>query len=616
MYSPILAILLTLFINYTVPVDSTNPPEDNFEMSYFEDVASSYTLEAVQEEKFTQNKEHLINLGITKSTLWIKIKLNTRLLLTNAVLEVKTPFKDSITLYYTLKNNSTISTSLGIAYPYSKNKLSHYLPAFEIPTDQLANPTVYLKIKSRYSMLVPIHVKTKENFFKERVSAYLIGGLFIGGLLLMGGYNLFLFFSTRDLSYLIYVLALLSALLSQGYLLGLLIPILSPESPEFSFRFPIIIMSCTGMFSSLFTIRFLDIRKTSTFLFYLLLFAISLWLVNISLELLHVDYLSRKLNILLVIFNSFVIFSTALYCLIKGHRIALYFTIAWTFYLLGLIIYSFKTIGIILHNSFTDHLMNVGTFMEVMLLSFALGHKYNLIQKDKEKLERQTRAELEVLVKSQTKELEASLKEKEILLTEVHHRVKNNLQIVISLLDLQGASITDKKNKEVLFQSKSRIYSMSLIHQKLYQSDNLACVNMKSYLEELFSYVQNSAADPSKKTTHTLLLEEQDLSITKAVPLGLIVNELLTNSFKYGIQKEAGNEINMSLKLNDNMLVLEVSDSGKGFDENKKNEGVKKSLGLFLIKSLTKQLRASSKRFYHNDLFVTQISIPLASYEK
>ncbi|MCG8882226.1 hypothetical protein G1L02_03510 [Tenacibaculum finnmarkense] len=586
-------------------------PDSNFEISYFEDINSAYSSESVKQEKFIKITKKYINLGITKSTLWIKIKLNTKRLKNKAVLIVKTPLKDTITLSYSLKNGERIKESLGIGYPHSKNKLNHLVPAFEIPITNLKSPILYLKVKSRYAMKVPIFIKTKEDFYKNRITEYFFGGFFIGGLFLIGIYNLFLFFSTRDYNYLLYVLALFSAILSQGYLLGILIPYLSPESPEFSFRFPIIIMAITGVFSSWFAIQFLELKKTSKILFYILLFLISLLLFNIILEILEKDYLSRKLSIILIITTSFFIFLSAIYSLIKGKKIALYFTIAWTFYLFGMTIYALQSLGVIPYNQFTEHIMHVGTFLEVVLLSFALGHKYKLVQKEKEKLEQQTREELEQLVKSQTLELEGSLKEKEILLKEIHHRVKNNLQIVISLLDLQVASIKGAKNKETLNQSKSRVYSMSLIHQKLYQSDNLSHINMKNYVEELFLYIQTSHQNTTQKVTYSLSIENKKIALTQAVPLGLIINELLTNSFKYGMQDNKANQIKVSLTLKGNELKLILSDSGTGFDENKDTQDIKKSLGLFLVKSLTKQLRGTITRYYENNLFVTEINFPV-----
>ncbi|MBE7659199.1 7TM diverse intracellular signaling domain-containing protein [Tenacibaculum finnmarkense] len=619
-----LLFFLLVFCKVTAQNKPSNTPDfnrNNFKISYLverlenvKNIKNQYSFEKIKnfkEAEFTATSKTYINLGITKSTLWVKIKLRKTNLSDTAILIVQTPLKDSITLCYSLKNGEQIQELLGVTQPHSKNKFNHWVPAFEIPVSNLKTPTIYLKIKSRYSMKVPIVIKTKETFYKDRVTEYFISGLLIGGLILMGIYNLFLFFSTRDFSYLLYVIALFSAVLSQGYLFGILIQYLSPEHPEFSFRFPIVIMAITGVFSSLFAIQFLELKNTNKILYRILILLIILSCFNIFLELFKLDYLSRKISIALIITTSTVILTSAIYSLIKGKKVALYFTIAWSFYLSGMIIYALQSLGLLVYNQFTEHIMHVGTFLEVVLLSFALGHKYQLVQQDKERLEQQTRAELEQLVKEQTLELEASLKEKEILLKEIHHRVKNNLQIVISLLDLQKASIKDAENKEVLDQIKDRIYSMSLIHQKLYQSDNLSHVNTKSYIEELFLYIKNSHSDISQKITHVLTIENRNISLTKSVPLGLIINELLTNSFKYGIQKNKENRIEIALFFKDGYFNVLVADSGAGFDEKSKTQAITKSLGLFLIKSLTKQLRGTLKRYYTGDLFVTEIKFPI-----
>lgn len=581
------------------------------EMSYFEDVNSVHSLTSIKQEKFKSASKKIVNFGVTENTLWLKIKLKSHLLPSKAVLQFNSPFVDHITLSYVLQNGKEVSETLGIMYPYSKNKLEHYLPVFEIPVTKLASPTMYLKVQSRWPMVFSVDVKSKEEFHKKRTKKYLVAGLLIGGLLLMACYNLFLFFSTRDFGYMLYVCALLSAILSQGYIFGILIPYISPESPEFSFRFPIYIMASTGLFSSWFALHFLEIKKRDGIIYYALLFAIVFALSSMLLEFLHFDYISRKVNLILVITISIIIFSSAIYSLVKGNKAAIYFTIAWTFYLMGMTVYSLKILGIVPHNDFTKHFMHIGTFMEVILLSFALGHKYYLVRLEKERLEHQTRDELEQLVRLQTTELEASLEEKEILLKEVHHRVKNNLQIIISLLDLQLASVKETRNKEILAQSKSRVYSMSLIHQKLYQSDNLARVDMKNYLEELFSYVRNSYSNTEQKTTYTVSVDHKELSLTQAVPLGLIVNELLTNSFKYGLKSTDDNLLKMSLHFYNDNLELIIADSGLGFDESQQKQDVKKSLGLFLVKSLIKQLRGTLSRYHDDEMFVTKLSIPM-----
>lgn len=609
-------LLLFLFFNLLGIQSSFGQSTIGFEMSYFEDVNSEHSFETIKQQHFTKTEEPVVNFSLTNSTIWAKVRLTDSVLPRSTVFEITNHYCDTITIAYNLKGGTQIKESLGIVFPHSRNKLKHFLPTFNVPTRNLRSPEIYFKLNSRWSMVVNIKAKTKEAFNNDRITTYLIAGLLIGGLILMGIYNLFLFFSTRDFSYILYVCALTCAIFSQGYVYGILIPYISPNSPEFTLHFPIIIMACTGLFCCWFTIRFLEIKKTSTTFYYLLIFGIIFSIFSISLELSGFIHLSRVVNIVEVLGLSTIIFSAALYSLIKGNKIALYFTIAWTFYLAGMIVFALKTVDVLPHNGFTKHFMHVGTFMEVILLSFALGHKYGLVREEKERLERQTREELEELVRHQTAELNASLEEKEVLLKEIHHRVKNNLQIVISLLDLQVASAKDHQNKEILTQSKSRVYSMSLIHQKLYQSENMARVNMKTYLEELFSYLKGIYYLGEKQIKTTLDVADNELSLTQAVPLGLILNELLTNCFKHGLQGNQEDCIHISLQFQNNQLSLQVADSGNGFEATRIEQGVKKSLGLFLVKSLSKQLRGTVRRYSENGLFITELTAPIETTMK
>ena len=596
--------VMTSFLNGCY---ANNKPK--YQVSFFEDKASVHSLETIKGEHFTKTKHHIINLGITKSTLWLKIKLDT-LQKENSVVQINRALLDSVTVFYQTGISKITSETLGVMIPQSKNKFNHFVPAFEIPTTNLITPDIYIQIKSRWSMQVPVKVYTKSKFQATRIYTYIVAGLLFGGLLIMVIYNLFLFLSTKDISYLIYVGAIFCTVLSQGYIEGFLIQFLSPEIPKFSFCFPVVIMGVTTSFSALFSISFLEIKQYGKKMYYILIGAICLALFSALFEFVGDSHVSRKLNILQVIIGAVITLASGVYAVVKKNQIARYFTLAWSVYLSGIVVFALKTIDVLPHNSFTNHFMHIGTFCEAILLSFALGHKYNVVRREKEKLEAQTREELEELVKVQTYELKKSLEEKEVLLKEVHHRVKNNLQIVISLLDLQVASVKNEKNKEVLAQSKSRVYSMSLIHQKLYQSDNLARVCTKGYLEELFHYVKSTYQIQEQVLEYNLDIEKIELSLIKAVPLGLIVNELLTNSFKYGIVKEQ-NFIEVLLNKKENDIYLSISDSGEGFEQPKKKVGVKSSLGLFLTESLTKQLKGTITRTIEEERFVTTLVFPM-----
>lgn len=581
------------------------------EVSFFEDIYHKHSFESAQKEKFQIDEDGLIRLSFTESIVWVKIKVDTKIVGERAILEINSPLLDEIVLAYRVRGGKRVLDTLGIMLPQSQNKLNHFVPAFEIPIHQLGSPELYLKVKSRWTMSISPSLKTKEVFHKERTNVYFIAALLLGGLICMAIYNLFLFFSIRDFSYLLYVLALLSTVLTQGYLTGFFIHYLSPEWPEFSFRIPVIVMATTCIFSTWFALEFLNLKKSDGLMYYILLISIVFPVLTIGLEILEFDYLSRKITVIENLVLAFIIYISSVYGLIKGKKIALYFNVAWTLYLIGVVLYGLNKVGIIPANAYTENFAHLGSFVEVMVLSFALGYKYNLVRLEKEKLEQQTREELEALVKIQTIELEASLEEKEVLLREIHHRVKNNLQIVISLLDLQVASAKNSKNKKALMQSKSRVYSMSLIHQKLYQSNNLARINLKSYLEELFYYVKSSYANTEVPIEYIVTIQDVELSLTQAVPLGLIANELLTNSLKYGLREDGSdNQIQLMTHLEGQNLELIVADSGDGFEQTK-NQDIKNSLGLFLITSLNRQLRGDVKRYFESGLFTTKLTFPI-----
>jgi PAS domain S-box-containing protein len=183
------------------------------------------------------------------------------------------------------------------------------------------------------------------------------------------------------------------------------------------------------------------------------------------------------------------------------------------------------------------------------------------------------------------KQIEDSLKEKEVLLREIHHRVKNNMQIVSSLLNLQSQNIEDKKYRDVFIDSQSRIYAMALIHEKLYQSDSLAQINLKEYIDGIVSNIFQSYGQKSNIKID-LNIENVPIKIDYAVPCGLIINEILTNSFKYAFPDGRQGIIKISVKSNDNnMIQFSISDDGIGITKDMDIRNTK-SLGLKLITSL------------------------------
>jgi two-component sensor histidine kinase len=188
-------------------------------------------------------------------------------------------------------------------------------------------------------------------------------------------------------------------------------------------------------------------------------------------------------------------------------------------------------------------------------------------------------------------ELRRSLAEKELLLREVHHRVKNNLQVISSLLDLQSRGIADPLSLERFQESQDRIRSMVIIHDQLHRTDDLESVDLRAYVELLVQHLADAHVDPPGRVRLRTRLDELRIDLDRALACGLIVNELVTNALKHAFPEKATGQVTVTCRARPGgQVVLEVCDDGRGFAGDPAGE-VATSLGLSLVSTLTRQLR-------------------------
>ena len=204
--------------------------------------------------------------------------------------------------------------------------------------------------------------------------------------------------------------------------------------------------------------------------------------------------------------------------------------------------------------------------------------------------------DIEILNKQLTK----SLEEKDILLKEIHHRVKNNLALTISLIELQEEEIDDVKAKKVLFNIQERLYTMELLHRKLYESTNLSEISLKNYINDLVQTISKTH-NSYEKIDLEMKVEDINLSIETAMPYGLILNELLTNAFKYAFTNQKNPKLEIYiLKNNNEEIELIVKDNGKGLQK-EFSKISNETLGLRLINMIVKfQLMGTITYSYEN----------------
>ncbi|MEQ8186991.1 MAG: response regulator, partial [Candidatus Eremiobacterota bacterium] len=166
--------------------------------------------------------------------------------------------------------------------------------------------------------------------------------------------------------------------------------------------------------------------------------------------------------------------------------------------------------------------------------------------------------------KQMEEKLEASLREKEILLKEIHHRVKNNLQFISSLLYLQSTNIKDSQIRDICNDIKNRISMMANIHENLYQSENFSCINFSKQINSLVNNIYQSYSGNSKKIDFNIKVEDVTLELDMAISCSLILNELLTNSFKYAFTDKNEGKISIEFYCRDKKYILVYKDDGKG----------------------------------------------------
>lgn len=196
-------------------------------------------------------------------------------------------------------------------------------------------------------------------------------------------------------------------------------------------------------------------------------------------------------------------------------------------------------------------------------------------------------------------QLEAALQEKELLLKEIHHRVKNNLQIVVGLLELQSNRIEAEPVKKALLESINRVRSMSLVHQKLYMGDNLGKVDVKDYIASLIREIEFSNNKGVHKLEKELVLPELIFDIDSIIPIGLIITELLTNSFKYAFNQDKS-FVRIEIKpLADGRYLLTYQDNGPGLPPDFEISR-SRSLGMRLVQQLSRQLNGEVTYTYEN----------------
>jgi len=227
-------------------------------------------------------------------------------------------------------------------------------------------------------------------------------------------------------------------------------------------------------------------------------------------------------------------------------------------------------------------------FYSLLLLGLA-GLVYGYIRIRINHLEK---SRLQELVDEQTKDLQEALAEKEVLIKEIHHRVKNNLAVISGLLELQRGNAENDFASRVLWESQRRVQSISMIHETLYQNEQLAEIDFEKYVSELIDIISYSFSYPDKEISVSVEIDDLKLGVDQGIPCGLILNELVSNAYEHAFNGQDEGQITIRItEQYDNMIAMEVSDNGVGIAEGEDPE-VADTLGFTLVQTLCQQLES------------------------
>jgi two-component sensor histidine kinase len=188
-------------------------------------------------------------------------------------------------------------------------------------------------------------------------------------------------------------------------------------------------------------------------------------------------------------------------------------------------------------------------------------------------------------ITTMNEELQKSLKEKEILLKEIHHRVKNNMEIISSLLNMQAYKSDDKKFKDAMKESRSKIHAMALVHEFLYLGENLAYINVNEYIEKLLEDIKELYISQNTHITIDLNLDVMEFSINRCIQVGMLLHELCVNALKYAFKEDRDNLLCVHMKLIEDKIHIKIRDNGDGL-KNINSLEKSDSIGMQLVHSI------------------------------
>ena len=505
----------------------------------FEDILSEKT-----QERFRKVPGEMNNLGYREETIWLKFSVTNYSNKTEWLLNFNYSPIDEVLIYIIVDDSLADESKAGLMYPMNDREFVHRYIIFPVKLEIGKQYLVYSKIKSGKSIPINLELDLEDHFHKSDVIKVLLLGIFYGGILLMAFYNLFLFVTIKDLSYLFYSLYAIGVGIYQSAIDGFAYIILFPDTPTFNLNFAVSNVWSLYIWGMLFSREFLQLRKYSKLIDYLVLMFVGFILILFILSL-NGEITNTKITATTGAVYISLMILMGIYTLIKGDKNAKYFLLATMFFLSGAFFRLVKNFGLIDATVLTDYGVPYGLLIEMAILSFALGNRINELKKNEEKDK--------ALIRSR-------------IASDLHDEIGSNL----SSISVSSQMIIKSKNLNE--SDKSLLEDITVTAKETASSirDIIWFINPENDKEgNLLARMKDTASKLLQGKEYTFntngceQIKQRDLKFRRN--LYLIYKEILNNIVKHSEAKKVVIRISES----GSKILLEVEDDGIGFTNDK-----------------------------------------------
>lgn len=544
-------------------------------------------------QHFFQRTGKNLTFGYLKAPIWLKIVTRTASPQTQWYLEIPAPFLEYVDFYQLNKDNTYHHSESGYYREHTVRRVSHtgHALPLQFTTDSLS--TVYIRIAGESPKTFPLFALEKELFYQKARFEDVGYGIFFGILVVMFFYNLLLYLTLKQVNYLLYICTIVCTFLIFSSASGYAGKFLWPDSPVMNFYAGRMSLGVLAVFLSVFTIRFLEVKKYSKVMYYALASLIPLAVM--ATFLVATDTLSSAGNNLISL-STLVFMSTGIVCRVNGNKTASYFIAAWTIYLIGGLLLTLRNSGVFDFNFWTTHFVEIGAALETIIIAFALGDRYRRYKQEKEevqlvalKAQQEANEILEIKVKERTEQLSKAYEELRATLDtntlqtriienknaeldaffyRISHDLKGPISSLLGLSALARRDVKDIHALEYMQRQHDQVERMNAIITGLINLTKLSHNDLKS--EKIDFEIMVDACIRSFNGLDNF----EKLSFRKEIPndivfysewtlLNAILQNLIENAIKYSREESPFVRILVRPEP-DGGVCIEVEDNGQG----------------------------------------------------